>query len=504
MSNALRALPTNLEAEQALLGALLANNRAFERVSGFLAPEHFADPVHAVIFRAIAARLNRGAIADPVTLRADLADDGTLAQVGGTGYLAQLVGATVGIVNARDYGMAILDAHTRRGLIALANDMAERAYAPEFTEGPPDAAAQISAAEDALFAMAERGQADRPVVPAGTAALDAVRLGREAAARGKALAGVTTGLRAVDRMLGGWPIGAMSVVGGRPGMGKSAFALTVATRAAAAGHRVLFASLEMRPDQIGARMVAAAAGVPIAAVRKGGVWHQDAATGDWNFALNARHHEAALGAAARAIEALPLVFDYQPGLSVAQLRARARREKRRGGLDLVVVDYLGLMRPSEAARRSGNRVQALGEISRDLTILAGDLGVPLLVLAQLNRDVEKRESHKPQASDLRDSGEIEQDAETLSFIYRAHHYLQGREPERQPKDTDESFANKRTVWARELEASRGRAELIVVKNRQDGTGPVRLRYLDACTWFADETEEDPVNAFAAPLRAPHA
>jgi replicative DNA helicase len=504
VNDALRALPTNLEAEQALLGALLANNRAYERVSGFLAPEHFADPVHAVIFRAIAARLNRGAIADAVTLRADLADDGTLAEAGGTAYLAQLVGATVGIVNARDYGLAILDTHTRRGLIALASDMAERAYAPEFTEGPADAAAQISAAEDALFAMAERGQADRPVVQAGTAAADAVRLGREAAARGGALAGVTSGLAGVDRMLGGWPIGAVSVVAGRPAMGKSAFALTAATRAAAAGHRVLFASLEMRPDQIGARMVAACAGLPVGAVRKGGTWQQDSATGAWKFSLNARHQEAAMDDAARTIESLPLVFDYQPGLSVAQLRARARREKRRGGLDLVVVDYLGLMRASEVARRSGNRVQAMGELSRDLTILAGELGVPLLVLAQLNREVEKRESQKPQMSDLRDSGEIEQDAETISFLYRAHYYLERREPERQPKDTDEAFANKRTVWARELEASRGRAELIVVKNRQDRTGPVRLRFLDEATWFADETEEDPVNAFAAPLRAPHA
>ena len=503
MTEALRALPTSLEAEQALLGALLANNRAYERVAGFLAPEHFADPVHAVIFRAIAARLNRGAIADAVTLRTDLADDGSLAEAGGTAYLAQLVGATVGIVNARDYGLAILDTHTRRGLIALANDIAERAYAPEFTEGPADAAAQIAAAEDALFAMAERGQADRPVVQAGAAALNAVRLGQEAAARGTGLDGVTSGLAGVDRMLGGWPIGAMSVVAGRPAMGKSAFGLTVASRAAAAGHRVLFASLEMRPEQVGARLVAAQAGVPLAAVRKGGTFVQDNQTGAWSFVLNSGRTQAEIEAAARSIEALPLVFDYAPGMSVAQLRARVKREKRRGGLGLVVVDYLGLMRATEGARRQG-RVQAVGEISRDLTVLAGECDLPLVVMAQLNRDVEKRDLRRPQMSDLRDSGEIEQDAMAICMLYREHYYLEKNEPERQAKDSDEAFANRRSTWAAQLAASRGKAELIIEKNRQDKTGPVRLRFLDDCTWFADETEQDPVNAFAAPLRAPHA
>jgi replicative DNA helicase len=500
MSEVLRALPTALEAEQALLGALLANNRAYERVAGFLAPEHFADPVHAVIFRAIAARLNRGAIADAVTLRTDLADDGSLAEAGGTAYLAQLVGATVGIVNARDYGLAILDTHTRRGLIALANDIAERAYAPEFTEGPADGAAQISAAEDALFAMAERGQADRPVVQAGAAALNAVRLGQEAAARGTGLDGVTSGLAGVDRMLGGWPIGAMSVVAGRPAMGKSAFGLTVASRAATAGHRVLFASLEMRPEQVGARLVAAQAGVPLAAVRKGGTFVQDNQTGAWSFVLNSPRTQAEIEAAARSIEALPLVFDYAPGMSVAQLRARVKREKRRGGLGLVVVDYLGLMRASEGARRQG-RVQAVGEISRDLTVLAGECDLPLVVMAQLNRDVEKRDLRRPQMSDLRDSGEIEQDAMAICMLYREHYYLEKNEPERQAKDSDEAFANRRSTWAAQLAASRGKAELIIEKNRQDKTGPVRLRFLDECTWFADETEDDPVNAFAAQLRA---
>jgi replicative DNA helicase len=504
MSDALRALPINLEAEQALLGAMLANNSAYGRVSGFLTPEHFAEPVHALIYRAIAARLNRGAIADPVTLRNDLAETGALEEIGGVPYLAELLANTVGIVNAGDYGRAIVDAHTRRGLIALAGDMAERAYSPASVEDAPDGAAQIALAEDALFAMAERGQADRPVVAAGAAALDAVRLGQEAAARGTGLDGVTSGLAGVDRMLGGWPIGAMSVVAGRPGMGKSALGLTVAARAAAAGHRVLFASLEMRPEQVGARLVAAQAGVPLSAVRKGAVFEQNLETGAWSFVRNPPAAEAAIAAAARGIEALPLVFDYAPGMSVAQLRARVKREKRRGGLGLVVVDYLQLMRATEAARRSGNRVQAVGEISRDLTVLAGESDLPLVVMAQLNRDVEKREMRRPQMSDLRDSGEIEQDAMTICMLYREHYYLEKNEPERQAKDSDEAFANRRSTWAAQLAASRGKAELIIEKNRQDKTGPVRLRFLDECTWFADETEHDPVSAFAAPLRAPHA
>lgn len=499
----LRVPPTNLDAEQALLGAIMANNAAYDRVAAFLRPDHFADPPHAIIYAAIARTIERGHIADPITLKNSLSEDGTLAEVGGIAYLAKLVGATVSIISAGDYGRAIHDCFLRRELIALAVDLANDSYAAsEEHQGPFAGVELVQAAEAKLFALGDRGQADRPVVQAGAAAADAVRLGREAAARGGVAAGVASGIAGVDRMVGGWPIGAMSVVGARPAMGKSAFLLTVAARAANAGTRVLFASLEMRPDQIGARLVAAAAGMAVADVRKGGRFHQDDA-GHWRFTSHDHHDHTALEAVAARVARLPLVIDYRPGLSAAQLRARARREKRRGGLGLIVVDYLGLMTPSDAVRRHGNRVQQLGELSRDLVLLAGELGVPVLVAAQLSREVEKREDKRPQLADLRDSGEIEQDAETVSFLYRAEYYLERGEPQRQPKDSDEKYANACSAWARELAASRGRAELIAAKNRQDRTGPVRLRFLNDRTWFADEAEHDPIAPFGPdPLPSP--
>jgi replicative DNA helicase len=491
---ALRLPPSNLEAEQALLGAIMANNQAFDRVAEIVQAEHFADAAHQRIFAALSAIIQRGGRADPVTLKNDLEGASALIEAGGIGYLAQLVGATVGIINAADYARAIRDAYIRRHLVELGASIVARAFGDD--DESLSAEAQLERAEAALFSLADRGAADRPLVAAGAAAAEAVRLGQEAADRGGRSAGVQSGIAGVDRMIGAFPLGAMSVIAGRPAMGKSAMGLTIAARAANAGHRVLFASLEMRPDQIGARLVAAAADMAVAEVRKGGAWTQEDG-GRPRFTKQNGHDRQFLAAAVERVAKLPLAIDYRPGLSVAQLRARCRRERRRGGLDLVIVDYLGLMQSSEAVRRHGNRVQQVGELSRDLTLLAGDLGVPVVVMAQLNRAVETRDSKAPMMSDLRDSGEIEQDAEVIAFLYREHYYLTQNEPKQQPKETTETFANRMTQWANACRAAEGRAELIIAKNRQDRTGPVRLRFLAERTWFADETEHDPIAPFGA-------
>ena len=473
-----RSLPHNLEMEQALLGAILVNNDAASRVSDFLAPEHFFEPLHGRIYEACSTLIERGQIASPVTVKTFFERDEALKAVGGAQYLARLTVAAVTVLHAADYGRALYDLALRRELIALGEEMSVKAAAPKADESATD---QIEAAEASLFRLAEAGQNEGGFRSFQSSITAAVQNIEAAYKRDSRLTGVGTGLDSLDERLGGLHRSDLLILAGRPSMGKTALATNIAFNAArrwkedkddgkaqreSDGAGVAFFSLEMSAEQLATRMLAEAAEVPSEKLRRG--------------SLN-EHEFRKLARAAQRIAEIDFFIDDTPALSIAALRTRARRLKRQHGIGLVVVDYLQLVRPS--ATRSDNRVQEVSEITQGLKALAKDLDVPVLALSQLSRTVEQREDKRPQLSDLRESGSIEQDADVVMFVFREEYYLERSEP--QP-DTE-----KHREWQAKCERAMGVAEVIIGKQRHGPTGTARLHFNKETTKFGNLTHMDP-------------
>jgi replicative DNA helicase len=476
---ALRSPPQNLEAEQALLGALLANNKAYERVSEFLAPEHFADPVHGRIFAAIARRIERSQLADAVTLKTDLDNDGLLEEVGGTAYLAQLVNATVGVVNAGEYGRAIYHCYLRRQLVDIGEEVVNRAF--NDAEGL-DAPQQIEAAEQALFDLAAKGSPDGGFVSFEKALALAVEGAERAYKRAGHVSGLSTGLRDLDAKLGGLHASDLIILAGRPGMGKTSLATCIAfgaaralateARAAEPGRAppaVAFFSLEMSAEQLATRLLAEEARVSSDRIRRGEI---------------AEREFQRFAACQREIASLPLMIDDTPALTISALRTRCRRLKRTHGLGLVVVDYLQLLRPAPGTRPE-NRVLEISQITQGLKAIAKELAVPVLALSQLSRAVESREDKRPQLSDLRESGTIEQDADVVMFLYRDEYYLAAREPKLMAFDNQAKFDEAHAKWVADMERVHNIAELHLAKQRHGPTGKIELFFEAEFTRFAN-------------------
>jgi replicative DNA helicase len=473
-----RLPPSNLQAEQALLGALLANNKAYERVSDFLAAEHFADPVHGRIFQAIQRRLEAGQLADAVTLRAEFEHSGVLDEVGGPAYLAQLLSAMVGVINAGEYGRVVHDAWLRRQIIDLGEVMVNRAFG---ADEPLEANEQLEAAEQALFDLSKDNARDGGFIAFDRALAAAVDHAAKAYKHGGGVSGLPTGLRAVDERLGGLHPSDLLILAGRPGMGKSGLATKLAFGAAkhimrVAAERgeaprgsVAIFSLEMSSDQLATRLLAEEARVSGDRIRKGDI----------------RQHEFdRFIEVSRDLASLPILIDDTPALTLSALRTRCRRLKRTKGLDLVVIDYLQLMRPSPGVRAE-SRVLEISQITQGLKAIAKELAVPVLALSQLSRAVENREDKRPQLSDLRESGSIEQDADVVMFIYRDEYYLGQREPKRMTFDSDEKFEAAHERWRADMDRVHNLAELHISKQRHGPTGKVDLFFEAEFIRFAD-------------------
>ncbi len=475
-----RLPPSNLQAEQALLGALLANNKAYERVSDFLLPEHFADPIHGRIFQAIARRVDQGQLADAITLKAEFEHSAVLDEVGGTAYLAQLLSAMVGIINAGEYGRAVHDAWMRRELIEIGETLVNNAFG---AEPELDGKNQLEAAEQSLFNLGANGVAEGGFVTFERALTDALVTAERAFHQPGGVTGLTTGLRDLDKKTGGMHPSDLIILGGRPGMGKSALATKIAYSAAKAQlmaaralgpdvapkAAVALFSLEMSSEQLATRLLSEESRISGDRIRRGDIGQKDF---DRFVAVS------------REIGSLPLMIDDTPAITMSALRTRCRRLKRTKGLALVVVDYLQLMRPS-AGTRPDNRVQEISQISQGLKALAKELEVPVLALAQLSRSVESREDKRPQLSDLRESGSIEQDADMVMFIYRDEYYLQQRAPKQLAFDNDEKFHGAVEKWQRDMEAVHNRAEVLIEKQRHGPTGKIDLFFEGEFTRFAD-------------------
>ena len=457
--------PANYEAEQALLGAILANNAAYDRVFDIVAPEHFADEAHGRIFAACGALIEKGTIANAVTLRAQFDQDEALADVGGAKYLADLQRNYVTIINAPDYARLILDLYQRRGGLYACEDLAEALHDVHNDVAAP----QIL--EEAAGALMELH--DGPQAAGGARSLAEAMAGWmanvEAAHKAGGVLGVPTGLADIDLRLGGLVKSDLVVLAGRPGHGKTACGLTVAINVARAGHSVLFASYEMSEEQLAGRAIAAETGIPVTAMRRGNLQ-------DWQFDK--------LFEAKRALDGLPLRLEAPRIKTVGALRARARQMKRKGGLELVVVDYLQLM-----SGKGFKRYEEVSEISRELKALAMGLDVPVLALSQLSRQVEGRDDKRPQLSDLRESGAIEQDADTVMFVYREHEYLKNAEPKQRDRESAEDFNGRYASWQNRCLDLAGQAEILIRKNRHGPTADVKLGFDGPRMLFRDAGAE---------------
>ncbi|MFL6843992.1 MAG: replicative DNA helicase [Allosphingosinicella sp.] len=471
------ALPQNVEAEAALLGALMIDNRLAEDIQLKLRPDHFYEPLHARIYEQILKLVDRNMIASPVTLRPLFEADEEMKERGGPSYLALLTGSGAAVIGARDFAEQVYELALLRSLIGVGREMVEQALD---TSEDVDPKGQIEAAEAALYRVAEEGGGEGSVKSFAEATRLAVQMAEKALNTGGGLSGLTTGLETINAKTGGLHNSDLIILAGRPGMGKTALATNIAFNTAqrfvrdredgiapekSAGAGVAFFSLEMSADQLATRILAEQSGISSENLRMGKISQQD-------FRNLAR--------AAGELESLPLYIDDTPGLTIAALRTRARRLKRQRGIGLVVVDYLQLLQGT-GRNSNENRVNEISEISRGLKTLAKELGVPVLALSQLSRAVEQREDKRPQLSDLRESGSIEQDADMVWFVYREEYYLANKNP----GDDHADFPK----WQEDMNRVYGLAELIIAKQRHGATGKVRMKFESRITRFSDWIDE---------------
>jgi replicative DNA helicase len=482
-------LPQNVEAEAALIGALMIDNRLVEDIQLKLKPHHFFEPLHGRIYESILRLTDSNRIANPVTLKPLFDADEGMKEVGGPAYLAQLTGSGAAVIGARDFAGQIYDLALLRALVGVGRELVEGALDTSEDVAP---LAQIERAETELYKVAEEGGAEGKAKSFGEATKEALRIAEAALNSGGHLSGITTGLNGLNDKLGGLHPSDLIILAGRPGMGKTALATNIAFAAArrrmsdleerhapeksSAGAAVAFFSLEMSADQLVTRILAEQSEIQADVIRTGRIKIPE-------------FHK--LARAAADLSTLQLYIDDTPGLTIAALRARARRLKRQKGIGMVVVDYLQLLQGTGKSS-TDNRVNEISEISRGLKQLAKELSVPVLALSQLSRAVEQREDKRPQLSDLRESGSIEQDADIVLFVYREDYYVKFREVEMPaPEDAEKNpeLRQKFEDWDKQFQAVKGKADVIIAKQRHGATGVVPLHFDSRITKFSDSANE---------------
>ncbi len=460
-----KEMPHNIEAEQTLLGMLLVNNGHYGKVNEILLPEHFYEPVHQRIFEAVCKLIERGQIASPIVLKNQFDQDPALADLGGAKYLLQLAKASIQIDDARELAKGIRDLATRRALIGIGEEIVTTAYKHDVEAS---ASHQIEMAEATLFALAEQGDVARAFVEIGSPVDNALLQAQSAMKSGKTIVGVSSGFSDMDNMTGGLINSDLIILAGRPSMGKTAFAMNLAANAA---HYILnekdeekgtvgVFSLEMSAEQLAMRLLSMGTGISSSRIRRGDLTEEEFSR------LIKRSKE---------VKELGMHIDDTPALTISAVRTRARRLKRRYNLRLLVVDYLQLLR-GVSKKAAENRVNEISEITQGLKAIAKELNIPVIALSQLSRAVEQREDKRPQLSDLRESGSIEQDADIVMFIYRDEYYLMRKQP-------PESNADEHAKWQQQMEEVQNITEILISKHRNGPIGKVKLRFDNGTTTF---------------------
>lgn len=472
---AYRVAPHNEEVEQALLGALLINNRALEKVVEFLKPAHFYNAVHGRIYEAIVKFIERGQDASPLTLKNYFEKDADLSHVGGGQYLADLAASVISVLNVEDYGRTIYEMHLRRALIAMGEDVVNNAYDHNIDL---DAKQQIEQTERRLFELATAGDFKGGFVAFHESLARAIEMAQQAYQREGMITGVTSGFSDLDKKMGGLQPSDLVILAGRPSMGKTSLATNIAFNAARAyleknkqeGAVVGFFSLEMSAEQLATRILADLSEVPSDKIRRGELKDTD-------------FHKFV--EASQLLSRTPLFIDDTPALTISAIRTRARRLQRQHQLGMIVIDYLQLLQGSGRGSSFENRVQEISEITRGLKAIAKELNVPVLALSQLSRAVEQRENKRPLLSDLRESGSIEQDADVVMFVYREEYYLEREPPGRRPEETEEKYATRYADWQQQMEKCHNVAECIIAKQRHGPIGTVHMHFNGELTRFSN-------------------
>ncbi|MDR0631044.1 MAG: replicative DNA helicase [Holosporales bacterium] len=451
------SVPHNLEAEQALLGAILLNNNAIEHVSDFLREEHFYYPAHSHIYKAIQTLLDKNQVADPITLKDFFSQNDMTKSVGGAGYLVDLTTSVISVMNTSDYGRIIYDLFLRRQLLGIAQETADACRTLDLETSAVDI---VEGVERKLYTLATQGTTSTAVI-FKDALTQAIESAEQAFKRDSHIVGVTSGLIDLDRWLGGLHKSDLLILAGRPSMGKTALATNIAFNAAKANYAnnvegavVVFFSLEMSAEQLAMRILASESGISSDKIRRGAIRREDFPK---------------FVDVSRDIHDIQMYIDDTPGLSLVALRNKARRLKRQHDVGLIVVDYLQLI-DATSKRMSDNRVQEVSVVTRALKTLAKELNIPVLALSQLSRAVEQRDDKRPQLADLRESGSIEQDADVVMFIYREEYY----ESRKEPKEGTEEHA----AWQKKMGDVYNQADIIIAKQRHGPVGSVKV-FFDA-------------------------
>ena len=456
--------PSNIEAEQALLGSILVNNDIIDEISTKITSSVFYDPAHIKIYDVIENLNNKGMIANPITLKNFFEKDNMLNEVGGTEYLVKLTRFSGSTKQALDYAKLIHEMYLRRELVSISEKLSYDTLNANAQE--QDAENIIENTEKSLFNLAERGSFSQSFIEFKKAIDKTIEMATLAMQSDRGIVGVPTGLTDLDEKLGGLHKSDLIILAGRPSMGKTALATNIAYNAAQnilsrqEKSSVAFFSLEMSSEQLSTRILSEQARIKSDAIRQGNVTEEE---------IN-RYIETS-----RNIYNLPLFIDETPAITIATLSNRARRIKRLNGLSLIVVDYIQLMRSS--SNKNDGRVQEISEITQGLKAIAKELSVPVLALSQLSRAVEQRDDKQPQLADLRESGSIEQDADVVMFVYREAYYLERKQPKLGSIEHAE--------WQSKMNDVNGLADIILGKQRHGPTGTVKVEFEGIYTKFKD-------------------
>ncbi len=466
-----REAPMNLGAEQALLGAIISNNLALEKVENFLEPEHFSSKINGLIFKTLKKLISNDQVADLNTLKIFLENDDDFIDNGGMSYLLKISENSISIINSKQYGELIYDLFIRRKLINLGTNLINESY-ENFEE--QDSNEIIENIESNLFNLTNEGETQKGPKQFDNILEDTIEYAEKAFKKSEDVVGLKTGLNDFDKKIGGLHKSDLIIVAGRPSMGKTAFATNIASnicnnKKSTKKTNVLFFSLEMSSEQLATRILSEISKISSEGIRTGNL---------------SKNEFEKLIKSSENLKDLSLFIDDSPALTISSIRTRSRRLKRKQGLDLIIIDYLQLL-SGESRNLNDNRVKEISDITRGLKAIAKELNIPIVALSQLSRKVEDREEKRPQLADLRESGSIEQDADLVVFLYREEYYLARTEP---PEGTE-----KHIMWTSKMEKVHNIAEAIVAKHRHGPISRVKLHFSAANTKFSDLADTQTVD-----------